>query len=246
MSTAPEGDTTQRYLVGVPIAVVALLPLLVRRPRMMTIVSVVAAIYCVSGPASLATFNTSQSASLRHVASVVEAIAHREHISYGYSDYWEATLITLDSNFEVQVYPVMTCHRDYANSQPAHSRPSMAFNPTREAFCLRTGARPSCAAAPQHLDRVPRNPRAAGSTFHIGSSYKLLIYGYDIATRIHPGTTAAYARLAGFDLGAEPGRDLRHESPRHGRLTSGPARAARCDPSTPDRALAATRHPHSE
>ncbi|HEX4033846.1 MAG TPA: hypothetical protein VHX66_05330 [Solirubrobacteraceae bacterium] len=178
MSTAPQGDTSQRYLVGVPIALAALIPLLARRRLVIATVTIAASIYCLNGLASLATLNTTQSNSFTRVAAAVTSLAGREHVSYGYSDYWNAAPLTLDSKFNVSVYPVMTCKTGLCRFPSASLSAFYRVQPHTRSFLLTY-------RHAYFLRGVPKKLGPPAAKFSIDGSYGLLVYDYDIASRIN-------------------------------------------------------------
>jgi hypothetical protein len=178
LSTAPVRDTSQRYIVGVPIAVAALLPLLARRRWAIVALSAAASVYCLSGLASVATMQTTQGNSLRRVATQVAALARREHVTYGYGDYWDTVPLTLDSSFRLPAYPVQTCGKGICRFTACTLSSFYKVRPHTRSFLLAD-------KRAFFLNRIPKTLGRPAATFQINSQYRLLVYNYDIASRIH-------------------------------------------------------------
>jgi hypothetical protein len=113
LSSTPQALNSDRYLVGVLYAIVALAMLLVEhRPRLRGVVVAGVLVYCIGGTLAAAHETTTKNPSHLpegRIAGGVQAIAAREHLTYGYAGYWDAAPITWATHLHVQVYPVSTC-----------------------------------------------------------------------------------------------------------------------------------------
>lgn len=112
-SGIPEGLESSRYLVGVIYAGAALVPLLGTRGTLgRTVVTAAVTLYAFTGWLGLAQQRLLDSAPASPsdgLAGTVAKIARQEHLSVGYSGYWDAAPITWATHLRVKVYPVDDC-----------------------------------------------------------------------------------------------------------------------------------------
>ena len=110
LSSTPVGLGTSRYLVGVPMAAAALVPLLARRRETMALVVVAASVYCVAGVVSIGRGEASQPSGVpQQDVNEFVRLARKEHVVRGYTGYWDASPITWNSRFRVLAYPAELC-----------------------------------------------------------------------------------------------------------------------------------------
>lgn len=180
LSSTPVGLDTDRYLVGVPMAAAALVPLLARRRETIALVVAAASVYCVSGVISIARGEASQPSGVteREVNEFVR-LAREEHVGHGYTGYWDASPITWKSRFRVLAYPAELCAAGICRFSLGTESSWYQPHGSKRSFLITDTTQPYMQAAPASL-----GPPAA--SFRVGSNYSFLVYDYDIAGKIPP------------------------------------------------------------
>jgi hypothetical protein len=180
LSTAPEGLTASRYLVGVAYAVVALAVLMLERPGLLRAAVLVGAlIYCFAGTLAMArgtaTENTSHWPS-DSIAGQIAALAEREHLVRGYAGYWDAAPITWATHLRVHVFPVDPCGATicqfYLHIVSSWYKPHAG----ERTFVLVDPTQPFLPALPSGLGKP-------SASYPIGQ-LTMYVFPYDVATRI--------------------------------------------------------------
>ncbi len=180
LSSTPVGLGTSRYLVGVPMAAAALVPLLARRPETMALVVVAASVYCVAGLVSIARGEASPpSAVPQQAVDRFVALAREERVDHGYTGYWDASPITWNSRFHVLAYPAQLCAAGICQFGLGTDSSWYRPNGSRRSFLITDTTKPYMRSAPASL-----GPPAA--SFHVDGNYTFLVYDYDVATKIAP------------------------------------------------------------
>ncbi len=180
LSSTPVGLGTIRYLVGVPMAAAALVPLLARRRETIALVVAAASVYCVAALVSIARGEASQRSGVpqRDVNEFVR-LAAKEHVVRGYTGYWDASPITWNSRFQVLAYPAQLCAAGICQFSLGTDSSWYQPNGSKRSFLITDPTQPYMQSAPASL-----GPPAA--SFHVGANYTFLVYDYDIATKIAP------------------------------------------------------------
>ncbi len=111
-SSVPVASFSGRYLVGVLMAVAALVPLAARRPLGRVLISVAVTYFVLVGVMSL--LRGEMTANPTHFPTAAEAeqvarFASRQSATVGYAGYWDAAPLTWSSHFATHVYPVAAC-----------------------------------------------------------------------------------------------------------------------------------------
>jgi hypothetical protein len=178
LTSVPVGLATGRYLIGVLIAAAALMPLLARRPATIGLVVAAASVYCVSGLLSIARGEASPSIGVTQAeADTFARLVRQEHVSHGYTDYWDAAPITWKSRFHVLAYPTETCGTGICHFPNSYDSAWYSPHSGERTFIITNTAKPQMQAPPPSL-----GPPAA--SFRVGASYTFLVYNFDIASRI--------------------------------------------------------------
>ena len=180
VTSAPEGLTTSRYLVGVLMAAAALVPLVARRREMMAVVVVAVSIYCISGLISIARGEASRSGGVTQSdVDTFASLARLDNVDHGYAGYWDAAPITWKSGFHVLTYPVEECRagicRAYLGNDSAWYEP----HGEERTFLITNTSRPG-------MESVPASLGPPAYAIRVGASYTFNVYDYDIASRIRP------------------------------------------------------------
>jgi hypothetical protein len=112
LTTVPLDVTCSRYLIGMLLALGALLPLLGGTSRLRAIIGAGVAVYACVGLMSLArgefTVNGAHAPNAA-TATALARFAAREHVAVGYAGYWDAAPLTWSARFAVPVFPVRMC-----------------------------------------------------------------------------------------------------------------------------------------
>jgi uncharacterized membrane protein YqhA len=178
LTSVPVGLVTGRYLIGVLIAAAALMPLLARRREIIGLVVAAASVYCVSGLLSIARGEASPSIGVTQAqADAFARLVRQEHVSHGYTDYWDAAPITWKSRFHVLAYPAEICGTGICRFPNSYDSAWYSPHDGERTFLITNTAKPQMGTPPPSL-----GPPAA--TFRVGTSYAFLVYNYDIASRI--------------------------------------------------------------
>jgi hypothetical protein len=111
-SSLPIDIDATRYIVGIIYGPAALLGLMAGRVAVRrAVVTLGVSIFAFTALVSLIenqTFATSPPISYSSYGSL-EQIAYRDHIAYGYADYWDAAAITWSTDYRLKVFPVQSC-----------------------------------------------------------------------------------------------------------------------------------------
>lgn len=182
LSSNPIYLNSDRYLVGVFYAAVALLVLLVaHHPRLRGVLVAGMLVYCFAGVVGMAEGTATENPSHlpgSRIADDVASIAAREHLSHGYAGYWDAAPITWASHLRVHVYPVMQCPAGvcqfYLHTIAAWYRP----HPGERSFLLTDPTQLYMQSLPPVLGRP-------SASYRIGQ-VTMWVYPYDVASRIAP------------------------------------------------------------
>jgi len=180
LSSTPVGLGTDRYLVGVPMAAAALVPLLARRRETVALVVVAASVYCVAGVISIARGEASQPSGVpQQAVNEFVLLARQEHVDHGYTGYWDASPITWNSRLQVLAYPAQVCAAGICQFGLGTDASWYKPNGSKRSFLITDTTQPYMQVAPASL-----GPPAA--SFRVGNNYTFLVYDYDIATKIAP------------------------------------------------------------
>jgi hypothetical protein len=180
LSSTPVGLGTSRYVVGVPMAAAALVPLLARSRKTVALVAAGASVYCVAGVISIARGEASQPGGVpQQAVNEFVRLARKEHVVHGYTGFWDASPITWNSRFHVLAYPAELCAAGICQFSLGTDSSWYQPNGSKRSFLITDTTQPFMQGAPASLGRP-----AAG--FRVGSSYTFLVYDYDIATKMAP------------------------------------------------------------
>ena len=184
-TTAPEGIYSSRYLVGVLLAVAALLPLAgLASARGRAVLAVGVAAFALIGVGSLLRGEMTQNPGRypsKATARELAAFAKARGLTVGYAGYWDAADLTWNAgDGPLRVYPVIECSPDHQLCPATFHRISTWYRPrpaTRSFFVLDAALRME---KPTGLD--PRlGPPAAVD--HVGP-LSVYTFDYDIAARM--------------------------------------------------------------
>jgi hypothetical protein len=112
LTTVPVDATASRYLVGVLLALAAVLPLLGAGARTRGLIGAGVAAYVCVGVVSLARGEFTANGFRAPTAETARALARlaaEERVGVAYSGYWDAAPLTWGSELAVRVYPVRMC-----------------------------------------------------------------------------------------------------------------------------------------
>jgi len=180
LSSTPVGLGTIRYLVGVPLAAAALVPLLARRRETVALVVAAASIYCVSGVLSIARGEASQPSGVtQQEVNTFVRLAAATRAGHGYTGYWDASPITWKSRFRVLAYPARQCGAGICRFALGYDSSWYKPSGSTRSFLITDTAQPYMPSAPTTL-----GPPAA--SYRVDSKYTFLVYDYDIASKIQP------------------------------------------------------------
>jgi hypothetical protein len=180
LSSTPVGLGTTRYLVGVPIAAAALLPLLARRRETVALVVIAASVYCIAGLVSIARGEASPpSAVPQQAVNEFVARARQEHVDHGYTGYWDASPITWNSRFQLLAYPAEVCAAGICKFGLGTDSNWYRPSGSKRSFLITDTAQPYMPVAPASLG-------SPAASFRVGNNYTFLVYDYDIATKFAP------------------------------------------------------------
>jgi len=180
LSSAPQGLGTARYLIGVPIAAAALVPLLARRRETVALLVAAASVYCASGVLSIARGEASPPSSVpQRAVNEFVRLAGEQHVRHGYTGYWDASPITWNSRFRLLAYPAELCAAGICQFSLGTEASWYQPNGATRSFLITDTAKQYMTSAPATL-----GPPAA--SFRVGSTYTFLVYDYDIAKKIAP------------------------------------------------------------
>jgi hypothetical protein len=180
-SSNPADIESDRYLVGLVLAVAALVPLVARRgigQRMLVTAGV--SVFALTGLSTLLRGDATATGTLpssRELNEIV-AVAHQEHLSIGYAGYWDAAPITWAAHTQVQVFPVQLCGASLCRFALHYISSWYVPRPGRRTFLISDPTQPSAAPPVGNLGR-PIAVRQIGAT-------TMYVYPYDIASRIQP------------------------------------------------------------
>jgi hypothetical protein len=179
-------ETHESYYAPTILTVAAVLPLLLaRRALARWLILAVSAIFFAASLAGLASGNVKQEFAVRAATYAPEVVrlAEANHVSVGYAGYWEASSLTWNTNGKVTIRPVMEC----ATPEGASFCPFLLERVTswyspqnRHTFMLVDSAEGWLANLPPGLGQ-PLASYAFGTV-------RMLIYPYDIASRLGPYT----------------------------------------------------------
>jgi hypothetical protein len=177
-SNLPDGQSTARYVIGVVFAAAALAPFLARGPRSAAVIAVAATIYCVSGLVAVAGSSAQASQTPTQAeANTFLALAKREHVSHGYSGYWDAGPITWETRFKLRVYPVRTCGPLLCRYPNASESVWYSHRHDGRTFVITDTSKP-------FLHRAPETLGTPVASFRVGRSYVFAVYDYEIVDRM--------------------------------------------------------------
>jgi hypothetical protein len=180
LSSTPVGLGTSRYLVGVPMAAAALVPLLARRREIVALVVVAASVYCFAGVLSIGRGEASQPSGVPQQAiNEFVRLARKEHVVHGYTGFWDASPITWNSRFQVLAYPAELCAAGICRFSLGTDSSWYQPNGAKRSFLITDTTQPYMQGAPASLGRP-------AASFGVGGHYTFLVYDYDIATKIAP------------------------------------------------------------
>jgi hypothetical protein len=133
-TTAPEGTYSNRYLVGVLLAVTAVLPLAVERSaRARVLLAVGVAVFALIGVMSLLRgemTNNPLRFPTRSTADALAAFARARGLAVGYAGYWDAPALTWSAGDDrLRVYPVTECAPEHRLCPPSFHRISTWYRP---------------------------------------------------------------------------------------------------------------------
>ncbi len=182
LSSNPIDLNSDRYLVGVFYAAVALVMLLVaHHPRLRGVLVAGMLVYCFAGVVGMAEGTATENPSHlpgSKIANAVASIAAREHLSHGYAGYWDAAPIAWASHLRVHVYPVLQCPAGvcqfYLHTIAAWYRPHAG----ERSFLLTDPTQLYMQSLPAVLGKPSAHYRIGQVT--------MWVYPYDIASRIAP------------------------------------------------------------
>jgi hypothetical protein len=210
-STAAVGTTSSRYLIGVAIAAMALLPLQARSRLTVALVVAAASVYCASGVVSLTTAEGSLPP--RFTAAQVKTVlrlARQERVQFGYAGYWQASTLTWLTDFRLQVHPAVACGNALCQFAAASTSGWYRPHAHQRSFLITDTA--TTDAGQFYMPFAPTSLGRPIATFTVGKSYDFVVYGYDIANRI---TRCLHSVSASLVIGYVP------ECPRPGRGAAG-------------------------
>jgi hypothetical protein len=176
-----------RYLLPLEYAAAATLPLLATRSRILRLAVAAAAgvllltnLHDLASPVGVAPYNPTLAAAEPQIV----ALAKREHLTYGYAGFYQASALTWMAHEAVQVAPVATCPRPSPTAVLCRfSFMNMAswYRPRRgvRSFLLVNRAYPSTTTdgGPQTAIGLPRRQYTIGS-------FTLYVYDHDIASEL--------------------------------------------------------------
>ncbi|MCW2985963.1 MAG: hypothetical protein JWR63_3533, partial [Conexibacter sp.] len=195
-TTAPEAIYSNRYLVGLLLAVAALLPLVAQRTALArAAVLAGATAFALIGTLSLLrgelTANPARFPTPA-LAHRLAAFAQARGLAIGYAGYWDAPALTWAADSPtLRVFPVQECDADHALCPLSFHRISTWYRPRphTRTFLL--------------IDREQRMPLVTGADPRLGrpaavdqvGPLTIYTYPYDIAARMPGVTRGAGARL---------------------------------------------------
>jgi hypothetical protein len=182
LSSTPVDINSDRYLVGLVYAAVALVPLLAGRSALrQAAITACTVVFAFTGLVQLvqgqATANTSNFPTDR-VSAEVAQIARREHATIGYAGYWDAAPITWATHFGVKVYPVAPCGVQLCRFGLHYITSWYTPRPGQRSFLISDPTQPGSTLSVPSLGR----PIAV---YHV-EQLTMSVYPYDIASHVGP------------------------------------------------------------
>lgn len=180
VSAAPVDLTADRYLVGVIYAAAAVVPAVLVRRRASHAVAVAATIiFALTATISIGKRTADQpTLPSDATAKAVERIATQNHVSVGYTGYWDAAPITWATHFRVRAYPVRECGqslcRFYQHMISSWYVPRAGIG----SFLLSDPTLPAAVSPSSALG-------APSAVYRIGR-LTMYIYSYDLASKVGP------------------------------------------------------------
>ncbi len=182
-SSNPLDLGSARYLLGVIYAAAALLPLLAG-PRVLSraLITAGATVFALTGLVAL--LDNQELVSGNPSAGLYGQVTHlieREHLTVGYSDYWDAAPLIWSSHFAVHAYPVQDCGANELCWSYLHMITSWYTTPRppgTRSFLISNTAQPVPATPTPNLGKP-------SATYQLGT-ITLYVYPYDIGTRTIP------------------------------------------------------------
>ncbi len=182
LSTAPVDLTAVRYAVPLLYAAAATAPLLLDRPGWArTLVPAAVSVFALAGVVGLARDRVAPAPLPVRVAQPeLLRFFEREHLTTGYAGYWEASSLTWQSKFKVNVYPVYECRRPVALTLcPFYFHHISTWYRARRGtrtFLIVDPAQPFVAGPPDPAFGRPEQVYRTGPL-------SVYVYPYDIASR---------------------------------------------------------------
>ena len=112
-------------------------------------------------------------------AQALARFAKSEHVTYGYTGYWDAADLTWMSDFEVKAYPVSQCVNGSYAICPFNIGISSWYRPRsggNSMFVVDHGIQLATVSAPDPSDGIPSASTTIGDL-------TVYVYPYDIASR---------------------------------------------------------------
>lgn len=180
VSADPVDLTADRYLVGVIYAAAALVPAALARRRLTHAVAVVGTIIFASTTALSIGKGTADQPILPSAGAVkaVARIATQNHISLGYTGYWDAAPITWATHFRVRVYPVRQCGHSLCRFYEHMISSWYIPRPGIGSFLLEDPTLPAAVSPSPRLG-------APSAVYRIGK-LTMYLYPYDLASKVGP------------------------------------------------------------
>jgi hypothetical protein len=182
---SPNPFTTDgRYLLGPYVAIAALLPLMLERGlgwKLIVTACVSAFVFSALYQFNSGVKEIAKGYETVGIARSVASFAQQQHVAVGYAYYWNSIDLTWESDFKVNVYPIQRCahiHRALCTfSEISMSNWDEPHGNVRSMLVLNPKAR-----------MVRKREMALGTPIarvKIGN-LKVLVYPYDIATKLLP------------------------------------------------------------
>ena len=182
LSTAPLNLTAVRYAVPLLYAAAATAPLLLDRPGWpRALVPTAVSVFALGGVVGLTRDEIVPGPlPVRFAQPQLLQFFKREHLKVGYAGYWEASSLTWQSKFAVNVYPVYECRRPAAPTLCPfyfhHISTWYRPRPRTRTFLIVDPAQPFVTGPPDPAFGRPEQVYRTGPL-------NVYVYGYDIASR---------------------------------------------------------------
>ncbi len=181
-SDAPVDANSARYVLGGYVALGALLPLLATRGRRwqagvtigVCLFGLVACYQVIRDP-----FQPQLRFPTPQQAQALARYAKSEHVTYGYTGYWDAAGLTWMSGFNLKAYPVAQCHPPSPTMCPYYIGVSSWYTPrrgTNSMLVIDHGIQLRSVTTPDPADGRPIASTSIGDL-------TVYIYPFDIASR---------------------------------------------------------------